>query len=158
MAGILYSEDFFAAWRFVPILVIANVFNIMASFMGTIYTASKKTKMLSISTMIGAAGNILMNFMLIPSMGAMGAAIATAISYAVMWLIRIVNTRHIMKLSINLKMDGVLLLLLVAETVAVSVDSLYSMMIALAIFCIIILANNNSYRKCLLPLFQNCNI
>lgn len=141
MAGFLYSADFFAAWRFVPILVIANVFNVLASFMGTIYTASKRTKMLSISTMIGAVTNILMNFMLIPSMGAMGAAIATAISYAIMWLVRIINTRHIMKLSINLKRDSILLLLLIAEIVAVTIDSIYSWIIALIIFCVIIFEN-----------------
>lgn len=154
MAGFLYSADFFAAWRFVPILVIANVFNVMASFMGTIYTASKKTKMLSISTMIGATANILMNFLLIPFLGALGAAIATALSYAIMWIIRMVNTRHIMKLSINLKTDSLLLLLLIAEIVAVTVDSWRSWATALMIYCVLIFASKEIVREFLKLIFD----
>lgn len=139
--GFLYSADFFAAWKYVPVLVVANVFNVLASFLGTIYTASKKTKMLSISTMIGASANIAINFALIPSIGAMGAAIATALSYAIMWVIRIVNTRHIMKLIFDVRKDCGLLLLLVAEIVAVTLDITLSKIIVVILYCIILWLN-----------------
>lgn len=44
MGSFLYSSDFFIAWKYVPVLVLANVFNVMASFMGTIYTSAKKQR------------------------------------------------------------------------------------------------------------------
>ena len=149
-AGFLYSADFFAAWRYVPVLIIANVCNGMSSFLGTIYTASKKTKMLSVSTMIGAVSNIVMNFVLIPSMGAMGAAIATALSYAIIWFIRIVNTRRIMRLQLDMKKDGLLVFLLVAEMISVTMDTTLSRIVVFMLYLMIILING----KMLFELFS----
>lgn len=138
IASFLYSSDFFVAWKYVPVLVLANVFNVMASFLGTIYTASKKTKMLSLSTMIAAASNIIMNFALIPTLGAMGAAIATAVSYFLMWVIRIINTRHIMPLTFALKKDGVLIFLLLLEICMVNMNTLPTQIITFVILGIIL--------------------
>lgn len=98
IAHIMFSVEFYDAVKFVPVLLGAYFFNGLASYLGTIYTASKKTKMLFISTLIGAIFNIIMNIILIPSYGGYGAAIATLISYFIIWLIRLVNTRNIVNL------------------------------------------------------------
>ena len=45
--------------------------------------------------MIGAIVNIVLNIMLIKFVGVIGAAIATAISYFVVWIIRMVNVKNI---------------------------------------------------------------
>lgn len=140
----LYSAEFFVAWRYVPVLVIANVFNVMASFMGTIYTSAKKTKMLSISTLLGAMINIIMNFLLIPTIGAMGAAIATAFSYFVMWIIRMINTRDIMRLTYNIKKMWVLITCLLIEVILVSTDEILTHIGSYCIFIIILILNKNA--------------
>lgn len=139
----LYSADFFVAWRYVPVLVIANVFNVMASFMGTIYTSAKKTKMLSISTVLAALINIVMNFILIPKMGAMGAAIATALSYFIMWIIRMKNTRHIMQLTFSYRKVGLFILCLLSEICLVSIDSIPTHIGSYCIFVLILIMNKN---------------
>ena len=138
IASFLYSADFFAAWKYVPVLVLANVFNVMATFLGTIYTASKKTKMLSFSTMIAALSNIIMNFALIPMLGAMGAAVATAVSYFLMWVFRLINTRHIMPITLALKRDAVLVFLLLLESCMVNMNTLPTQIISFALLGIIL--------------------
>lgn len=105
LARMLFSKDFYQAWRLVPILLIAAVMHAYAEFFGSIYTSSYKTKFLVYSTAIGSVVNIGLNFLLIPKFHGMGAAVATAIGYLVIWISRVCNSRKIMKLKINLKRD-----------------------------------------------------
>lgn len=90
VAKILYSNEFFEAWYYVPPLLISVVFNAMALFIGSIFTAVKDTKTLSVSTIIGAIVNIVCNFVFIYFFGAYGAALATMLGYAV-----VLGMRHI---------------------------------------------------------------
>lgn len=144
MGNFLYSADFFVAWKYVPVLVIANVFNVMASFMGTIYTSAKKTKMLSISTILGALINIVMNFLLIPAFGAMGAAIATAFSYFMMWIVRMINTKGIMRLTYTPSRIWIQILLLMLETILVSIDTVPTRIASCCVFMVILISNKSS--------------
>lgn len=96
VAKILYSGEFFVAWQYVPPLLISVVFNAMALFIGSIFTAVKDTKTLSYSTILGAVVNTAFNFAFIPLFGAYGAAIATLIGYAATLVMRhIILRKHI---------------------------------------------------------------
>lgn len=97
IAKILYSNDFFEAWEYVPPLLISVVFNAMALFIGSIFTAVKDTKTLSVSTVIGAVVNAVCNFVFIYFWGAYGAALATMLGYAVVLIMRhIILQKHIL--------------------------------------------------------------
>ncbi len=113
VAKILYSNEFFEAWCFVPPLLISVVFNAMALFIGSIFTAVRDTATLAISTVVGAVANIGFNFALIPFFGAYGAAIATLISYGITLLMRhVILRKHIhMKIRWNRDFVGYGLLL-----------------------------------------------
>lgn len=97
----LYRNDFYVAWKYVPILIIAFVVSNMHSFLGTIFTAAKQTKQLFISTSVGAIANIVLNILLIPSYEAFGAAIATLISYLVVYILRVVALKNIIYIKID---------------------------------------------------------
>lgn len=118
----LFANEFYEAWIFTPVLILASVFNSLAAFYGSIYTSAKKTKMLFYSTVIGAVGNIVLNFLMIPSMGAMGAAIATMLSYMVVWLIRVVHSRTIFSFEIKIKRDIIVYSILIIESLLVCLD------------------------------------
>ncbi|WP_282570551.1 polysaccharide biosynthesis C-terminal domain-containing protein [Butyrivibrio fibrisolvens] len=98
---ILYSNDFFNAWKYVPPLLFAVVLNAMSMFMGSIYTAVKDSKSLSISTLLGVFINIILNVVLIFLYGTYGAAIATVIGNFVTFFYRKVFLRKHIKLKIN---------------------------------------------------------
>lgn len=132
-ASFLYAKDFFVAWQYVPVLVIANVFNILSSFMGTVYTGAKKTKMLSLSTMMGAGSNILLNFLLIPHMGAMGAAIATAFSYVVIQTFRVIHSKQIMSFDVNYKKNLFLYVLIINQAYFVIQDTVVGVIVSVLI-------------------------
>lgn len=101
ISRILFSKDFYAAHAFVPILVLAMLFNGFADFVGSVFIAEKKTVILFISTFISAVINIIFNIFLIPSIEGYGAAIATCISFGVMWLLRLILSRKYIHLSIR---------------------------------------------------------
>ena len=69
--------------------------------MGTVYTSAKKTKFLFYSTAIGAAMNVILSIILIQFLDVFGAIIATALSYFIIWLLRIIDSRKIMKMLQN---------------------------------------------------------
>lgn len=89
LAKFLYAKDFFEAWKYVPCLLISVVFIANAGFFESMLTLYKKTKIVAATTAIGAVVNIILNIILINSIGVMGAAIATICGYFVMWIIRI---------------------------------------------------------------------
>ena len=97
----LLQSDFYGAWKFVPLLLLAATFGCIGTYFGTFYNAVKNNKMLMISTLTGAIGNIILNFALIPSIGGMGAAIATVISYLVIMVIRMADVKKIVEIDIN---------------------------------------------------------
>lgn len=105
LASILFSKDFYQAWRCVPILLMASVMHAYSEFLGSIYTSAYKTKFLVFSTAVGSIVNIVLNLILIPVYHGMGAAIATLIGYAVIWLTRVFHSRSIMKIEYHLIRD-----------------------------------------------------
>ena len=133
LASILFQKDFYSAWLFVPALLFASVFNTMSAFLGTIFTAAKKTNSIFTTTMLGALTNIALNFALIPSFGAQGAAVATAIGYIATYAARMVGSRKIMKLEINYTEGIIKIILLAAMAVATCIDTRISIAVGLVI-------------------------
>ena len=100
IAKILFARDFFAAWQYVPMLVISAMFSAHSGFLAAAYRAAKKTKSLFISVMVGSVINIILNYILIRNIGVLGAAIATAISFLTVWVVRIILIQRIVKVDI----------------------------------------------------------
>lgn len=102
IAKILFANDFFQAWKFVPPLLVSVVFSAMSLFIGSIFTAIKDTKTLAYSTIIGAIINTVCNLIFIPFWSAYGAALATLLGYIIVFVSRyfILRKHIIMKVNI----------------------------------------------------------
>ena len=104
LIAILTDKAYYDAWIYVPILCCAMVFSSFSSFMGSVYTVNKKTQISFITTFAGAAINIILNLILIPSsIGAQGAAIATVVSYFTVFVIRAINSRKYIPFDLKVK-------------------------------------------------------
>lgn len=91
---LLTTQQYYDAWKYVPLLSAAMVFSAFDSFMGTVYVVNKKSGNSFITSFLGAALNIVLNFILIPSpLEVQGAAVATAVSYLSVFVIRALNVR-----------------------------------------------------------------
>ena len=97
---ILASPDFYGAWQYIPILILATVFSCFASFMSSVYMVEKKSTLSLTTTLVGALLNVALNLLLIPKIGVNGAALATFISYFTVFVIRALNTRRYIKIDV----------------------------------------------------------
>ncbi len=104
----LLSKEFFNAWSWVPWLVVGFYTNSLSSFLGTEFTAAKKTTWILSTTAVSALVNIILNVLLIPRFTGLGAAVATCVSYAVLLEMRVWSLNKFF----GLKIDNVQILLL----------------------------------------------
>lgn len=105
LASFLYAKDFYQAWQYVPWLTIAVLFGSMAGYIGGIFVAVKNSRIFATSTLVGAILNVILNFITVPMLGPLGAAISTTISYAIVWVIRLTQSRKYIKMRIHLVRD-----------------------------------------------------
>ncbi len=99
---ILLADSYYASWQYVPVLVAATVFSTLVSFLGSVYFLEKKSTLSMLTAMMGAAINVILNFVMIPDHGAMGAAVATLVSYLAVFVIRAYDTRHYLRFSLHI--------------------------------------------------------
>lgn len=104
---LLAAPDYFEAWRYVPVLTLATTFACLGSFLSSIYMVEQRSGATLVTTMLGAAANVVGNILLIPLYGSMGAAFSTLLSYLLIWGVRAIHTRSI--LCIQLKLPNLLL-------------------------------------------------
>ncbi len=101
LTGILLDSSYFASWQYVPVLTVAMTFSALVSFLGSVYFLEKKSLLSMLTSMSGAVINVVLNFLMIPRHGAMGAAVATLISYAAVYVIRAYDTRFYVRFNMH---------------------------------------------------------
>ena len=126
--GLLFHESYFESWRYIPVLTLATVYSSLVTFMGSVYTVSKKSLPAMLTVTAGAITNIVLNFLLIPEslggvslpgLGAMGAAIATFVSYGVVFGVRAASARRHVAFDMHLSLLFANTLLVGAQTVII---------------------------------------
>lgn len=98
---ILVSNSYFEGWKIAPWLMLAIIYSNMAGFLGTIYTATKKTIPVMYTTIIGAIANVIMSIILIPQLHLIGAALANIISFAIVFTLRLRDIINFDRIEVN---------------------------------------------------------
>lgn len=152
LAKILFSNDFYTAWHYVPLLLVAYVFSGLAGFMASSFRAAKYTKGLFSSTVIGAVTNIILNFFFVKAFGNMGAAFTTMIGFAVTFYIRSHSIKKVVDLKINLAKDTLAYAQLFAMAMVISFEIPGSYFIGTAIFATLIILYLRDIKHLLLKI------
>ena len=118
---ILLADSYYESWIYVPILVVATLFSSLVSFMGSVYFVEKKSVLSMVTALMGALINVVLNFVMIPDHGAMGAAVATLISYLAVYVIRAYDTKKYVKFDLH-----TLRLIINVSLLAVQIAAIYS--------------------------------
>lgn len=96
----ILSENYVEAINIIVLLIFAAILSAMSSVFGVVYLGEGKTKMASITTMAGGVINIVLNIILIPTFGIIGAAWATLVSFIVVLIMRAKYVSSFTKLRI----------------------------------------------------------
>ena len=139
VAAFLFRKEFYEAWRFVPPLLISVIFGALTGFLGSICLAHKDSKSMGYATGIGAFVNVVLNLLLIPYYQAMGAAVATGISYFTMCMMALFFVKTHVKLDIAFLRNTISYALLIAESIIMIKELPYHYVISAFIFIALIL-------------------
>lgn len=151
LAHFLYARDFYIAWKYVPWLTIAILFGALSGYIGGFFSAVKDSKIFASSTIIGAVTNLVLNFIFTPVYGALGAAVATAVCYFVVWLFRLFQSKKYIKLKISFFRDICSYILLVIQSIILLyIDNRSLVLNQIIIFLLFILLYRNDLKKVLL--------
>lgn len=138
VARILFSDEFYDAWRYAPFLIISVIFNSLAGLLGGILIAQKKTNLISMTTLSGAVVNLSLNIVFVKIVGPIGAAIGSLISYIVVWGVRLDQTIKWGEIQVGLKKDISSYFVLVAQAFAVLTIEKSSLLYLTQILCLCI--------------------
>jgi len=143
---LILADNYIESWRYVPFLLLATVFASFSGFLGVNYIAAKKTSGVFKTSVIGAIINIVANIILIPQIGINGAAMGTMLSFAVVWLLRIKDTKKYVNISFNVRK---LLLNLIIISVQISIlfmNLTFEYSVQLVLLIVIMLINLNEIK------------
>lgn len=112
---LLAAPDYYEAWRYVPVLTLATTFACLGSFLSSIYMVELRSTATLVTTLLGAVCNLVGNFFLIQRWGSMGAAISTLVSYLLIFAVRAVHTRTMLRIRWDLPKFLLCFLLLGAQ-------------------------------------------
>ena len=138
---LLLDASYYSSWKYVSVLGIAMIFSALSSFMGSVYFVEKRSVRSLITASAGAISNIVLNFLLIPSMGAMGAAIATALSYIIAFTIRSIDVRKYICFDMHVARVAINTAVITAQTVIMIAEFKYWIIAELALFAFIAVFN-----------------
>lgn len=149
---ILLAESYYLSWQYIPTLIFATVFSCFVVFLGNIYLAESKNVATLTTTIAGAVLNLILNYFLIPVFGANGAAIATLVSYFIVFLLRALDLKYRVKSKVNFCFFKVLInsIFMIVQTAIMIAEPKNWLIFELGIILITIVFNINV----LLPLIK----
>ncbi len=147
LASMLYAKDFYDAWRSVPFLLLGVAFNGIALFEGCLFTAVKKTKEVSRTTIVGAIVNTIANFILIPLFASSGAAFATMIGYLTVWIVRTISLQKIVHMRVNWMKQVVCIIVLVVQVFLALKTNIITIVFQISCLMVLVILQYTSIKK-----------
>ena len=145
--GILVNEKFAESYYQIPILILGSVFNILVSFLGSVYVAKKLTKEIAKTSIIAAIINIVLNIALINQIGLYAASISTVIAYFAMFIYRWIDVKKYVSIKTNKALIAVLSVsFLIAIITYYLKMKIISIVVLLAVIIIAIYINKDSAK------------
>ena len=146
LAKILFANEFFEAWRYVPFSLVFIVLNTMSGVWGGIFSSVKDSKNIAITSTVSSIANVVFSVFLVGLMGTQGAALASVCAGLIIWLMRGQFVKlHIKSNFENRKCVLMYLLLLVQAAALILFDAhIGGYFISVLIFSVLILINSRS--------------
>lgn len=142
IAKLLYAKDFYEAWQYSGFLVLSQLFSALSICISGVFDAVKDSKTLAWSTMLGAGINTILNAILIPLSGILGAVLATFIAHIIIWIYRMVKANTYIQLKIHIIRDLIVYLLLTLQCIIGRTSShIYGLQIFIVIFIVFLYRN-----------------
>ncbi|MBQ7131781.1 MAG: lipopolysaccharide biosynthesis protein [Oscillospiraceae bacterium] len=136
------DSDFGDPYIYTPFLILSVIMSCSCTFLSYIYSATVHTKNSFATSLLAAIVNIILNLILIPSpLGAQGAAIATAASYSICFIVRLFDSRRYIHFKVNYVKLILNIVLIVASTLVTLYTAKFKTLIMIILFIAIFIIN-----------------
>ncbi len=141
LCRLLLNSAYHEAWRYMPILLCSAALESVVSFLASVYMVRKKSMHSFLTAVAGTGLNLLLNFLFIPRTGtfggALGAAIATLIGYAAVWVLRMADVPRLLRFRLYLPRQLCSLALLLAAAAVMTAGAGWSVYGTLGLFLVL---------------------
>ena len=144
---IIIGNDYRDAYQYIPILLLANMFNILISLFGGIYVALKKIRQIANTTIVSAIINIVLNFIFIKKFGLYAASFSTLIAYLILAIYRYIDVQNYVKIKVDKKVFFLTIILFIFITFSYYYNNLIVNMLIFLIICMYSIFVNKSLLK-----------
>lgn len=143
----MVSPSYYIAWVYIPFLLLAVMYSSLSGFLGTTYTAAKRTAGIFLTTIIGAASNIVFGILFVPWLGLQGASFAGFLSFAIVLITRLIDTKKFMPIKPNKKQFIVNHAVILSMILVLFIDSdlVYEFVLELSMFIVLIFFNRSLF-------------
>lgn len=152
---LLIRGDYKEAYYQMPILFMGMLFSSMASFIGGIYVAHKKTRSVGVTTILAAACNLVIDLVFVHKIGIFAASISTLVSYVFLTIYRMVDVQKFQKVKFNTGRFFLLIALLVLMCAICWIDTVALNVLNIILGCIIAVVVNRKIMKSILLTLKN---
>lgn len=142
LGGVFFSKEYYQGWIFVPLLVMSAVFSNLSAYLASFFRTLKNTKILFLSTLIGAIINICLNVIFVRGIGTIGAAYATVISFLIVFVIRYYSLKNIIDIKMFSLKSIFTFIIIFIQAVIVSSNLEFMHLISVFILVIQLLINH----------------
>ena len=148
--NILVNENYDEAYAQIPILIIATMFNILVSYLGSIYVAKKLTKEIAKTSFIAAIINAVINIALIKFIGLYAASLSTLVAWGAMFIYRFIDSKKYIKLKVDTKIALTMILVCAVTVFSYYLKNMaFCGVVALGVTIYAFLINKNSLSSIL---------
>lgn len=153
LLSIYVGNEFFSAWAYTSPLLVGTVFLTLGTFLSNEYTAHKDSMGFLKSSCVGAVVNLILNFLLIPMIGVLGAALATCISYIAVFVFRLNDTKKYVKINFINKKRIIALIIILINSILIYVESVY-VYIPISLLLIVLVIVNLDFWKSIFKILK----
>jgi len=152
------GKNYLSSYNYIPILIIANVFNILINLIGGIYVAKKLTNKIANTTIVSAIINLLFNIVFIKKIGLYAASISTLVAYSVMFVYRYFDVQKYVNLKFDFTKISKIIVITIVSTFFYYINNSFFNIINVIITFIYILLINKFEIKSIINLLRNKKI
>lgn len=130
---LIIQPEYHEAYNYIPVLILGMLFNIIVSFIGTIYIAKKLTKEVMLTSLTAGLLNIIINLLFVKYLGIYAASISTILAFASMSIFRYIDVQKYIKLKLDLKTLTPMIFIFTSSIIIYYINTLASSLL----FCLL---------------------
>ena len=155
VTSLLLNPAYHGANEFMPVLLCSVAMEAIVSFLASVYMVRKRSMRSFVTALLGALSNVLLNLLLIPTVGALGAALATLASYAIVMSVRLFDAPRIIRFPRNLPRLALSLALIFASAAAMTLQIPFMYLWALGFTVLTVAINAPALLRCAKALLRH---